>query len=61
MKSWKQVSVTTLKPGDVVADYGMVHSVVHEEHRVKIVAGERDYFVSFVNEADVFAFTEDAP
>lgn len=58
-RSWKQVPVTEIRAGDMIADYGLVHEVRQEPHRVKIWAGERDYFVSFSAEVEVMAFTED--
>ncbi len=58
-RSWKQVPVTGIRAGDTIADYGLVHEVRKEQYRVKIWAGERDYFVSFSAEVAVMAFTED--
>ena len=59
-KSWKQVQAGTLQPGDILADFGLVHSVAVVDDSARIVAGEREYFVAFPAMDPVMAFTEDA-
>lgn len=60
-KSWKRIQVGTLQPGDILADFGLVHSVEIVDDSARIVAGERDYFVTFAAMDPVMAFTEDSP
>ena len=47
--------------GDILADFGLVHSVEIVDDSARIVAGERDYFVTFAAMDPVMAFTEDSP
>lgn len=59
-RSWKQIEVSALRPGDMLADFGRVHGVKTQDGKTQVIAGEREYYVSFPSDSLVQAFTEDA-
>lgn len=58
---WQMVPAGTLRMGDMLSDYGVVTRIdnVRETGKVRVWAGDREYFIEFPWVHELYAFIQE--
>lgn len=54
---WKTVSVSSVRVGDMISEYGRVQQMEVVGDKARVWAGEREYYIEFPADHPVYAFT----